>query len=242
MYLDAPTIASDHESKQQILKLNSKATASSVESSIDSLFEETSKTDEDTRSLGNTVEEEEEDFDSISSNKSLKLNEDSEVEDDDEKSNETLNNISNSKMKTFSNNNIYIPVDNEQSDKDVKDLDIEKEFEDYLNDENDDANDLNHNLAMQNDDNHRMKYAKLKELENFEFTLENVELLRQMGVEKYGFINKKFRRKAWPLLILYKNTSKENLNALFTKNSNTSKIICTFHVNDLNNFENLKLF
>jgi hypothetical protein len=189
------------------------------------------------RSVGDTVEEEEEDFDSISSNKSVKLNEDSEVEEDDEKYNETLNNISNSKMKTFSNNNIYIPVDNEQSDKDdVKDLDIEKEFEDYLNDENDDANDLNHNLAMQNDENHRMKNAKLKKLENFEFTLENYELLRQMGVEKYGFINKKFRRKAWPLLILYKNTSKENLNALFTKNSNTSKIISkfqrknTFHV------------
>ena len=204
--------------------LDKKAKTSSIESSIDSLFEETNKTDEDLRSV-----EEEEDFDSASSNKSLKLHEDGEVQ-EDEASNETLSNISHSKTKTFSNNNIYIPVEQEQKDLEhniENDLDIEKEFENYLNDENNDVNDLNHNMETQNDENHRLKYAKLKKLENLEFSFENYELLRQMGVEKYGFINKKYRRKAWPLLIMYKNSSNENINSLLTKNSlsNTSKLI-----------------
>lgn len=196
--------------------LDKKAKTSSIESSIDSLFEEANKIDEDLRSV------DEEDFGSVSSNKSEAR--------DDEASNETLNNISNSKTKTFSNNNIYIPVENEQNDQDHNnekiDLDIEKEFEDYLNDENNEANDLN--IETQNDENKRQRYAKLKKLENMEFTYENYEILRQMGVEKYGFINKKYRRKAWPLLIMYKNNSNENLNPSFTKKSNTSKTISKF--------------
>ena len=195
------------------------------ETSMDSLFEDSNKTDEDTQSI-----EDNEEFNNLTKNEEKKDVEegDDAVENDDCFGRNT--------KKTFSHNNVYIPVENnensEHENDDENDLDIEKEFEDYLNDENDDDNNdnfyinklnsgSNSSLNQQENENHKFKYIKLKKLENLEYTVENYELFRQMGIEKYGFINKKYRRKAWPLLILYKNKSKEHLNS----NLNTSKII-----------------
>ena len=201
----------------------------SKEGSVDSLYEESNKTDEED-----------------AENEQL-ITKTSQDDDDDEWRDDY------SPAKTFSHNNVYIPIDKHEEtllredENDEQDLDIEKEFENYLNDENNDDNNdafyINNYVPSSSgpggasgnlfeSENHKLKYIKLKKLENLEYTLENYELFRQMGVEKYGFINKKYRRKVWPLLILYKNNSKENLNLTPSGRiqSNTSKVICKHYM------------
>jgi hypothetical protein len=64
---------------------------------------------------------------------------------------------------------------------------------------------------------------KCKRLENFDFELDSCNELSDMAVQKYGFITSKFRRKAWPRLILTKNelnTSSNSKKQLFNQISN----------------------
>ena len=82
--------------------------------------------------------------------------------------------------------------------------DIDAEFRSYLNEENNNNDD-----AMCTSDEESCHQAqaseltaKLKQLEEFDFESGSLETLRRMAIEKYGFVNKKYRRKAWPILIL----------------------------------------
>ena len=202
-----------------------KQASSSLQSSMDSLFEDTNRADEDLLS----VDGGDEDYDSISSTKSVKLVERNSCNSQEE-SEFTFREEKSSVSKTFSNNNIYIPVEQsgerkEGSGENKLDVDIEKEFEDYLNEDNS-LDGENECRNLNENENLDLKCLKLKRLENLEYSVDNYEAFRQMGIEKYGFINKKYRRKVWPLLIMYKNVSNENINS-FVKNSspNTSKII-----------------
>jgi hypothetical protein len=86
-----------------------------------------------------------------------------------------------------------VDVDNEP------DVDVEKELEDYLNDD-DPCLDCYKFSSAESD----LK-AKIESLDSLEFKFENYESFRLLAVEKYGLLNKKFRRKVWPLLILFRN-------------------------------------
>jgi hypothetical protein len=80
----------------------------------------------------------------------------------------------------------------ELKDNAEEDNEINKELEDYLNSE--DFNPLVAEPDWQ---------EKLDRLEKLDFTSTDIyQTLKRMAVEKYGFMNKKYRRKAWPLLIL----------------------------------------
>ena len=82
--------------------------------------------------------------------------------------------------------------------------DIDKEFENYLN-ENEEFDTVPSSYADENKtllNLDGLKRGKLSKLENTEYSAENLKELRQMALDKYGFMNKKFRRKAWPILIL----------------------------------------
>lgn len=103
---------------------------------------------------------------------------------------------------------------------------IEQEFEDYLKDEE---------VLCENNET---KKSKLERMNSIEFSFENYEELKKLAVEKYGFVNKKFRRKAWPILILYKNrahgtpdlimeSSKsfyEKISKIYTRKKNIKKL------------------
>jgi hypothetical protein len=106
---------------------------------------------------------------------------------------------------------------------------IDKEFEDYLNEneeydtvvssDSDDA--LNSSTgapdeaaaSASNEDfdeffrreSENTKRSKLSKLESAEYSMDNLEYLRRLALDKYGFMNKKIRRKAWPILILSRN-------------------------------------
>ena len=224
--IDAPTMTLECMQVQEKLekeKLNKMEKVNSIDSLLDD-----NKTDDDADALST-----EDDFNSqnnFSSNSSSnpKLNspknnsvDDEEGSEDDEREPKKF---VEAKEDLVSDSGSYIPVDDQNINDNSNfknDLDIDKEFEDYLNDEDDDNNDnyyLNNyvnNLSSNNQreiENHKLKYIKLKKLQNLEYTYENYELFRQMAIERYGFINKKYRRKAWPLLILYKNKSNVNNN------------------------------
>ncbi len=81
----------------------------------------------------------------------------------------------------------------QQDNDEFDDEQIRKEFEEYLNDEE---------ATLADTNTSDFKQLKLRRLENLEFNEKNLHLLRQMAIEKFGFVNKKFRRKAWPLLLL----------------------------------------
>jgi hypothetical protein len=106
--------------------------------------------------------------------------------------------------------------------------DIDKEFEDYLNENEDydtvvssDSEDAfntsgaasattSNNNSEDFDDFFRKesestKRGKLSELERAEYSIDNLEHLRRLALDKYGFMNKNIRRKAWPVLILSRN-------------------------------------
>ena len=79
----------------------------------------------------------------------------------------------------------------------INDHGIDLEFENYLNEENN----LDH-LIFDGENGEKFQQelnSKISELELLNF--ESIEDLRRMAIEKYGFVNKKFRRKAWPILI-----------------------------------------
>lgn len=103
----------------------------------------------------------------------------------------------------------------------VSDEIVEKEFEEFLNE--DDLKYANGSYLCEHkdllSDNDELKLAKYKRLESIEYTFENYEIFQKIAIEKYGFLNKKFRRKAWPLLILYR---KKYLNKTNDNNNNES--------------------
>jgi hypothetical protein len=226
--IDAPTMTIECMQAQEKLekeKLNKMEKVNSIDSLLDD-----NKTDDDADALST-----EDDFNSqnnFSSNSSsnLKLNSPKSNSVDDENEDEDAKKFQEAKEDLVSDSGSYIPVDDQNISDNSNfrnDLDIDKEFEDYLNDEDDDDNNDNYylnnyvnNLNSSNQkeiENHKLKYIKLKKLQNLEYTYENYELFRQMAIEKYGFINKKYRRKAWPLLILYRNKSNERVNNIVNK-------------------------
>lgn len=71
------------------------------------------------------------------------------------------------------------------------DGEVEREFDEYLNDES-------------RDDWDEMKRDKLLRLEALDCSFENYELLQKMAIERHGLLNKRCRRRIWPLLILYR--------------------------------------
>jgi hypothetical protein len=95
---------------------------------------------------------------------------------------------------------------------------IDAEFENYLNDDADDE-------ESNNDD--EFKSEKIKKLNELDYdNLDNIDLIKQLAISKYGFINKKFRRKAWSLLILNQskniNNGSDEFNASLEKFNNIS--------------------
>lgn len=82
---------------------------------------------------------------------------------------------------------------------DDDDVDVDLEFENYLNDQDED------NSSSEPNENDRVKLEKLKRLDEIECTFENYELLQKMAIERYGLLNKRLRRRIWPILILYRN-------------------------------------
>ncbi len=98
------------------------------------------------------------------------------------------------------------------SDTDViNDCGIDLEFEIYLNEEND----LD-KLVSENSENFEKFQsevnAKIERLEKVDF--ESISDLKKMAIEKYGFVNKRFRRRAWPILV----ANRESLNNASKKN------------------------
>lgn len=86
---------------------------------------------------------------------------------------------------------------------------IDKEFEEYLNDENENFVD------------NEEKRLKLKKLESLKLNFDNYDEIRKLAIEKYGFVNKKIRQKAWPILILHKNRSMSSPNAIIDSSLKT---------------------
>ena len=112
-------------------------------------------------------------------------------------------------------------ISNEMIEEVVEDDDIDAEFENYLNDDSDDEEESN------NIDEFRSK--KLQQLSELDYdNVDNIELIKQLAIDKYGFIKKKFRRKAWRLLILNQsknvNNGSDEFNASLEKFNNISKL------------------
>ncbi len=109
----------------------------------------------------------------------------------------------------------------------VNDGGIDLEFENYLNEENDldklVSEDSDHFEKFQSEVN-----AKIERLEKLDF--ESICDLKKMAIEKYGFVNKRFRRKAWPILV----ANRDDLN-------NTSKKIKKYKVKHLSEDTESKL-
>lgn len=106
-----------------------------------------------------------------------------------------------------SNNNVTLSESENEQTFDLNDENIDKEFEDFLNDDTS----LSDNLSKEN---LKFKSKKIKKLENLDLSFDNFETIRRMAIEKYGFVNKKFRRRAWPILILHRFKHKGSLNDL----------------------------
>lgn len=95
---------------------------------------------------------------------------------------------------------------------------IEREFESYLNEEDDQDEDEELLMNVGEDDEEIMmiddttddqittRRSKLACLNRVEYSIENVAELRRLAISSFGFVNKKFRRRAWPLLILSRST------------------------------------
>lgn len=111
-------------------------------------------------------------------------------------------------------------------------LDIDKEFENYLNDEDDhdDNNGDGGDQMLQDGESHESvrrrlqmeKNAKLEQLESIDFFESadvDISKLRRLAINKHGFVNKKFRRKAWPLLILNNKVSASTSSLLLLSSS-----------------------
>lgn len=102
-------------------------------------------------------------------------------------------------------------------DEEVNDCGIDLEFETYLNEEND--LDKLVSEGSENFEKFQMEVnAKIECLEKVDF--ESIRDLKKMAIGKYGFVNKRFRRKAWPIMVanfsngLKKSKKKKRVNQL----------------------------
>lgn len=102
-------------------------------------------------------------------------------------------------------------------DEDVAEYDneeVEREFEQYLNDDSD-------NNAIKRDEDELVKSSleeqekleKLRKLELLDFSFENYEIFQKLAIERHGLVNKRLRRRIWPLLILYRSRFKNFLDS-----------------------------
>lgn len=106
----------------------------------------------------------------------------------------------------------------------INDYGIDLEFENYLNEEND----LDRLVSEDSENFEKFQKeinSKIRRLEKVDFN--SLTDLRRMAVGKYGLVNKRFRRKAWPLLI----SNRDNL--LTKKTSGKKKISKKQDVNHL---------
>jgi len=106
-------------------------------------------------------------------------------DDDDENEHKKLNQAGNDT--TLSNKDEEPSVADDETD-------IDRELDEYLNDEEDGHEETDH-----------VKLDKLKRLDALACSFENYELFQKMAVERHGLLNKRCRRRIWPLLILYRN-------------------------------------
>lgn len=100
----------------------------------------------------------------------------------------------------------------------INDGGIDLEFETYLNEEND------LDKLVSEDSEHFEKFrseinSKIRRLEKVNF--DSLPDLRRMAIGKYGLVNKRFRRKAWPILI--SNRVDLLSNKTLNKKKNTNK-------------------
>ena len=152
------------------------------------------------------------------------------IEDDDDTTTDNLKQIKKSTVKShIQKDNVYF--DNLVNDSDsVNDHGIDLEFENYLNEEND----LDKLITEGTENFEKFQCEvnmKIKELEKVNF--QSIGDLRKMAVEKYGLVNKKFRRKAWPILIsnreIYLGSNKKNSSTSLSKRSTNKKIKLNHH-------------
>lgn len=223
-HLDAPTIPFEHESELIKNSSSSKTTDSNfVEgSSTDISFDE-NRTDEYVDLL--SIDDVELDSDSVKKKLSF-----SHVMNDDDRRCQTTTNTNTTTTvdeetcdqrntgddTTLSNKENELSTlddhkdDDDDADDDENDEAVNREFDDYLNDDgggrdvNKDVNDDEASVSGEE----REKLDKLKRLEILECSFENYEELQKMAIEKHGLVNKRMRRRVWPLLILYRNRFK----------------------------------
>jgi hypothetical protein len=147
------------------------------------------------------------------------------LENASEKNETEKENINNSQKKAYiDKNNPYFSHLLSGTDSIVNDKRIDLEFENYLNEEND----LD-NLICESENCEKFQAElnlKMKKLETLDFN--SIDDLRQIAIEKYGFVNKKFRRKAWPILIanreIYLNDTPTKYNNMNSNNNNSNNI------------------
>ncbi len=128
---------------------------------------------------------------------------------DKEEIDETDNtkNIRISKKRYIENDNAYMD-DIIKEFKELSDHEIALEFENYLNEDSD----LYFSKDLISSKNIKEELEiKVKKLEELNF--ESIDELRKIAIEKFGFLNKKFRRKAWPRLIANRQNYTSNLNS-----------------------------
>ena len=80
---------------------------------------------------------------------------------------------------------------------------VNREFENYLNDG--DQVHQNEEESDYDETNEQLKHAKLKQIDELPISAENYPLFQKLAIERYGLLNKRCRRRIWPLLILYRD-------------------------------------
>lgn len=94
------------------------------------------------------------------------------------------------------------------------DEEVEREFEQYLNDDsNSKAKKRDEDELVESSLEEQEKLEKLKKLELLDFSFENYENFQKLAIERHGLLNKRLRRRIWPLLILYRNRFKNFLDS-----------------------------
>ncbi len=109
---------------------------------------------------------------------------------------------------------------------DLNDGGIDLEFEHYLNEEND----LDKLVSEDSENFETFKSeisSKIRRLEKVNF--DSLSDLRRMAIGKYGLVNKRFRRKAWPILI---SNRVDLLHNASTKKKNTNKKMKAGHLKE----------
>lgn len=94
------------------------------------------------------------------------------------------------------------------------DEEVEREFEQYLNDDSDsNAKKCDEDELVELSLEEQEKLEKLRKLELLDFSFENYENFQKLAIERHGLVNKRLRRRIWPLLILYRSRFKDFLDS-----------------------------